>query len=201
MKRFLSLLAIALVSVSLSSSARADDTEKDKTSDAAAAESTTPELHFPPPSTRWKVLATGVFLTGAAWGISFACAEGWPYVSPSLQPTVPTAAHPLIASGPPESSMLKIPVVGPWVALTKIGCGSDQSTCGPSTGARVAAYILDGIVQLGGLALITEAIVMKTEEPAAPKASAFALHYGSLEVKPVPLVSPTVSGMSLIGTF
>ena len=92
------------------------------------------------------------------------------------------------------------PSSGPGSRSARLGCGSDQTTCGPATGARVAAYIIDGIVQLGGLALITEGIVMKTESE-APKASAFTLRRGSFEVTPVPVLSPSMSGLGFAGTF
>src|SRR6185312_7821568 len=155
----LALLAAALLATPRA--ARADDAEKEKAAPAGEKEKarsadTEIELHYPPPSTRWKLLAAGVILTGGVWGVSFGCAEEWPWVDPRLQPKVPSLATPLIPSGPPETPWLKVPVIGPWVALGNMGCGSDQTTCGPAIGARVAAYIIDGIVQLGGLALITE---------------------------------------------
>jgi len=196
-----SLALLAAVLLSAPRVARADDTEKEKDKDKAALVEGEVELHYPPPSTRWKVLAAGVILTGGAWGVSFGCAEEWPWVDPRLQPKVVTATTQLIPSGPPETPWLKVPVIGPWVALGKMGCGSDQTTCGPAIGARVAAYIIDGIVQLGGIALITESIVMKTEEQAAPKDSAFTFRRGSFALSPVPVVTPTMSGLGFSGTF
>jgi hypothetical protein len=208
------LLAAALLSTAAPSrgdeaspagarAAAASDADKDKAAPAdkeKAASPDEPELRYPPPSTRWKVISAGLVVTGIAWGIGFACAQAYPYVDPSLQPTMPTATTPLIPSGPPEGPMLRIPVVGPWAALGKMGCASDETECGVKMGLRAAAYVIDGIVQLGGLALITEGIVMKTES-AAPKASALAIRRGGFEVKPVPMVTPTMSGVGFVGTF
>lgn len=197
------LLALALVLPPIA--ARADDDEKadkEKASPTASAESTTPELHFPPPSTRWKLIAGGVLLTGAAWGISYACAYEWPYIDPSRQPTVPTAFMPLIPSGPPGMAGFKIPIVGPWIALGESGCGSDETSCGVKIGVRAAAYVLDGIVQAAGLALIAEGIFMKTEAPVeTDKKSVLMLHFRGVEVMPVPVVSASMSGLGLAGTF
>jgi hypothetical protein len=195
----LQLFAAAVVAVaSVAPPARADDTDKEK--DKAAATEADLESHYPPPSTRWKVMGAGLFMVAGAYAIGFACAEEWPYINPTLQPSPPTASHPLIPSGPPETKLLKIPIAGPWIALGNLGCGSDQNNCGPATGARVAAYIIDGIVQAGGLALIAEGIFMKTES-AAPKASAFMLRRGGFELKPVPVLSPTMQGIGMAGTF
>ncbi len=196
------LLAAALLAAPRA--ARADDAEKA----APAGEKVKPapiegevELHYPPPSTRWKVLTAGLVLTGGAWGISYAMAVEFPYVDPSLQPKVPTATTPLISSGPPEGPWLKVPIAGPWIALGKMGCASDEPSCGVNMGFRVAGYIFDGIVQLAGLALITEGIVMKTEEPAAPKSSAFTFRRGDFALSPAPVITPSMSGVGFSGTF
>jgi hypothetical protein len=63
--------------------------------------------------------------------------------------------------------------------------------------------VIDGVAQIGGLALIAEALIMKTESAADPTkaTSALGLRHGSFEVTPVPLITPTGSGLSLIGTF
>ncbi len=103
----------------------------------------------------------------------------------------------------PGSAQLKIPIVGPWIALGKSGCASDDPNCsGALVGVRGGLYVLDGIAQIAGLALITEAIVMKTESRPDKKAAVFpALRFRGLEVSAVPVTSPTMHGIGLVGTF
>jgi len=142
-----------------------------------------PVVHYPPPLVRLKLIAFGLLITGGAWGASFGTATNWPTV--------------------PGSAQLKIPVVGPWIALGKSGCAPEDPACGAGTlGLRGALYVLDGIAQIAGLALITEAIVMKTESPSKTKASAFpALRLRGVEVSAVPVTSPLMKGLGLVGTF
>lgn len=144
-----------------------------------------PPRRYPPPIVRLEVAGIGLLITGAAWGASFASGQNWPTV--------------------PGASDLKIPVVGPWMALGKSGCASDETDCegaGAKIGVRAALYVIDGIAQLAGLALIAEAIVMKTE-PAKKKgaSSPFALRLGKVELTPVPVSTPTMTGLGFVGTF
>ncbi len=203
MKRLAPILALAnaLAIVSAAAPARADDDTKD-TKDTKAAAPVAPvdpgaplDVHYPPPLVRLKLITAGVLVTGAAWGISFACAQAWPEVpQPKDGSTVET--------GPPGSNQLKIPIAGPWIALGKSGCAADDPNCGAGKiGIRAALYVLDGIAQLAGLGLIAEAIVMKTEAPPAKKSSFLTIKRGSLEAVPVPITTPTMTGIGFAGTF
>lgn len=142
-----------------------------------------PVVHYPPPLVRLKLIAFGLLITGGAWGASFGTATNWPTV--------------------PGSAQLKIPIVGPWIALGKSGCAPEDPGCSAGTvGVRGALYVLDGIAQIAGLALITEAIVMKTESPSKAKSSAWpALRLRGVEVSAVPVTSPLMKGLGLVGTF
>jgi hypothetical protein len=151
------------------------------------------DVRYPPPIVRLKLIVAGVVVTGLAWGVSLACAASWPYV--------PNPA-PGAESGPPGSGQLKIPVVGPWVMLAQSGCAPDEPYCAAAkVGVRDALLVLDGIVQLAGVALIAEAIVMKTTSTPAKKTSLLGLRVGGVEVTPVPIVTSTVSGFGVGGTF
>jgi hypothetical protein len=140
-------------------------------------------VHYPPPLTRLKLIGFGLLIAGGAWGASFGTATNWPTV--------------------PGSAQLKIPVVGPWIALGKSGCASDDTACGAGTiGVRGALYVLDGLAQLAGLGLIVEAIVMKTESAPEKKTSAWpALRLRGVEVSAVPVTSPLMKGVGIVGTF
>jgi hypothetical protein len=199
--RLAPILAILVASASFSVQARADDDEKKPASSDSAASLD----RYPPFSTRFKVLTAGLVITGAAWGVSFGISRGWPErpchvtLAGSFGPDGKTPC----ASGPPGYNQLAIPVVGPWIALGKSGCPTDNPSCGGgSIGGRGVAYVLDGIIQAAGVALILESIIMKTEPPESKtKTSAFALRYRGVEMTPLPMASPAGVGMGLVGTF
>lgn len=185
MKLVASLLTplACLALLSLSSVARADD----KPGDAGPAASDTTgdavQVRYPPPLVRLKLIGLGLLITGGAWGASFGSGQYWKTV--------------------PGADQLKIPIAGPWMALGKSGCATDDPACAPAKiGVRGAIYVLDGITQIAGLGLIVEAIVMKTESAAPEKKASFlGLRYRGLEVTPVPVTSPTFTGLGLVGTF
>ncbi len=208
--RFTTALVLGLALTAVAPPARAEDGEKPAEKEKAT-EGPAPEVRYPPFSTRFKVLAAGLAITGTAWGISFGAARGWPEqtcVIDALGPAMPGTAGTInrvpCSSGPPGSNQLAIPIVGPWIALAKSGCPTDEPNCSIAKPiVRGVAYVIDGVVQLGGLGLIIESLVMKTESAADPakKTSAFTLRYRGIEATPVPLVGPGATGLSLVGTF
>ena len=222
--RFALALGLALATLAHAPRARADEgdadkgdktTEKEKTADKSADKDkdagAAPELRYPPFSTRFKVLTAGIVVAGAAWGVAFGASRGWPEqtcvigVTGPVTPGSANTPNPIpCQSGPPGSNQLGIPFVGPWIALAKSGCPTDNPACLVATPiGRGFAYVIDGVVQLGGLGLIVQALVMKTESTSDPakKGSALTLHYRGVEMTPVPLAGPGAAGLSLIGTF
>jgi hypothetical protein len=211
MKRLAPAIAASFAAVALLSSsprAQAQDAEKTEKAKPVEPDLTAPvELHYPPPSVRFKVLATGVFVTGAAWGGAFAASRIWPEnpciitVAGAVYPTTMTPC----TSGPAGSHYLSIPIAGPWLALGKIAyCAPDEYNCTAAlTGFRGVAYVVDGVVQVAGLGLILEALIMKTESAADPgkKASAFTMHAGSVELMPIPIATQRMTGLGLTGSF
>ncbi len=162
--RFAQILAVALAATALAAPARAQDGDKavEKEKPAEKESGAAPELRFPPVSTRFKVLAAGVALTGVAWGITFAASRGWPennctiIFNNSYVPGTGVGNIPGVqcSSGPPGSAQLGIPIVGPWIALGKSGCPSDEPGCSVAKPiVRGIAYVVDGVVQLAGLGL------------------------------------------------
>jgi hypothetical protein len=183
MKIVASLTTLALLGAT--ATAHAQEAAAQRPVDVAATPETTdvtPVVHYPPPLVRLKLIGFGLLITGAAWGAAFGSGRNWPTV--------------------PGSRELQIPVVGPWIALGKSGCASDDPGCsGATVGVRGAMYVLDGIAQIAGLALITEAIVMKTESPPQKKSAFPGFRLGGVEVSAVPVTSPTMKGIGLVGTF
>jgi hypothetical protein len=142
--------------------------------DARAEEPEVPR--YPPSSVRPKLIVGGLAIAGVGYGAAFLGAEATPTW--------------------PGTDELKIPVIGPWWALAKNGCPADDPGCDAFVFLRAGLLVLDGLIQAAGLAIVAEAIVMKTEAaPAAPKPAA------AFTWKPAPFVTPTAAGVGFVGTF
>lgn len=181
-----STLAALLVAAPLI--ARADDEkpkdekpspyEKDK---PAEEKSSAVKLRYPPSSVRVPIIVSGLLITGAAWGVAFGCGMGWPEV--------------------PGSKELRIPIVGPWLALGKSGCAPDDPDCGAKVYVRGVLYVIDAITQLAGLGLVAQGIFMKTEAKAKSAAPFLGVKKGDFSLAPVPGAGPSSPGLSVVGTF
>lgn len=153
-------------------------------SPSARAEEPPPEpLRYPPSSVRPKLVAGGLLITGIGYGAAFLGSEAAPNW--------------------PGATELKVPVIGPWWTLALNGCPADDPGCDAFQYLRAGLLVLDGLVQAAGLAIVAEAIVMKTEAaPSAPvKAALSGFQLGGFTVRPSPLVSPTTAGIGFVGTF
>jgi len=144
----------------------------------AETEAETPAPRYPPSSVRPKLIGGGLAITAIAYGVGVVAATSWPDA--------------------PGAESLKIPIVGPWMAIAQNKCGDPTVTdCSGSIWLRGLLTGLGGIAQLGGLALVAEAIIMKTEatapKPAESEQSAF--------IMPVPIVAPNMTGLGLVGRF
>src|SRR6187402_796131 len=100
-----------------------------------------PDAANPPSSVRLKLALGGVAVAGGAYAMSYAMASNFPEV--------------------PGTTELKIPVVGPWLALGKSGCATDDPDCGAKVVLRGFFLVIDGLAQIGGVGLIAEAVFMK----------------------------------------
>lgn len=135
-----------------------------------------PPPRYPPSSVRAKLIVGGITLFALSYGAGFLASE--------LAPTQPGAAK------------LQIPFVGPWIGISQNKCVEYGSTdCTPELVGRAFGYSVAGLAQLGGLALVTEGLVMKTQAvaPTPPPETAF--------IAPVPIVSPTMLGFGFVGRF
>jgi hypothetical protein len=162
-------ITLGALAITTTSSARADDTAEATTATTPAKESPSP-----PSSVRLKLALGGVAVAGGAYAMSYAMASNFPEV--------------------PGMGQLKIPVVGPWLALGKSGCATDDPDCGAKVVLRGFFLVIDGLAQIGGLGLIAESVFMKTD-PAAPKKAA------AFTIRPTPLVGGSVTGIGFVGTF
>ena len=134
---------------------------------------------YPPTAARWRILVAGLGITAVAYGGAALMGGLW--------------------EGVPGGDYLFIPVAGPWIALGMSGCGPDEEStpgegdCEALIGVRAAIYVVDGLLQIGGLGLVGQSIFMTTESETAAPASATIL--------PAPIVTPTMTGFGVVGTF
>ncbi len=153
-------------------------TEAPPTSSAVVTPDDEVIVKYPPPGARWRALVAGSGMTLVAYGGSALMGALWDQV--------------------PGSDMLFIPVAGPWIALGQSGCAPDEETtpgqgdCEALIGLRAALFIVDGLVQAAGLAIVGEGIFMKTEDPDAPPKAA---------ILPMPIVTENSIGLGVMGTF
>ena len=139
-------------------------------------------VRYPPSSVRTKLVVGGILVAGIGYGAAFLGSEA--------------------ALNWPGAQELKAPVIGPWWALALNGCPKDDPGCDAFQYLRAGLLVVDGLVQLAGLAIVAEAIVMKTEAtPAKPAKALTSFTFGTFTVHPAPLVSPTTAGLGFVGTF
>jgi hypothetical protein len=129
-------------------------------------------MRYPPSSVRVGIIGGGAVVFGISYGLSAFSATQWP--------------------GVPGSKWLYAPIIGPWAALGLNGCSPPKTSCTAIFWVRNILYVLDGIAQAGGAALIGEGVFMTTEADAPPAKAGFTV---------LPTLSPTETGLSVLGTF
>jgi hypothetical protein len=154
----------------------------------------------PPESARPRIVLTGIALTAVWYGAGVGTSYLW--------------------SKAPNAHDLRLPIVGPWMALGDIGCGPRESHCPKGIIVlRTALAVLSGIGQVGGLAVATEGVFMSSADTAAGASSSNATpapgdgpEAGSSSSGPrasraernwaaVPVVLPTGAALSFVGRF
>jgi hypothetical protein len=130
---------------------------------ARAEEPTIDEVRYhptelPPDGARARVLITGAALTVGWYGVGVGTSYLWPDAK--------------------NARDLRVPVVGPWMALGSVGCGTHESNCRDAiVVVRTALAVLSGVGQAGGLLAFAEGLFMNTgnaasEAPSTPGGAA-----------------------------
>jgi hypothetical protein len=152
-----------------------------------------PEVRYPPSSVRPKLILGGLVISGVAYAAAAVTAVNWPEEFRNDKGDVVPVTG---------SSRLMIPIVGPWMTLSLIGCTTQDSAGNPDCGAwPYVRGVLDGIVQLAGFGLIGEGIFMKTEAKSAPQKSLALGLPGGVTLYPVPMTTGRFTGLGFVGTF
>lgn len=101
------------------------------------------EEAYPPHSARWKVFAAGLGTTAGFYAIAQPFAYGY--------------------SSTPGVKHLRIPIVGPWMALYDNVCVGGCNRY--AYWVRNAAMVLDGLGQAGGIFIMLESLFIPTFDP------------------------------------
>lgn len=157
---------------------------------AAHAEEPADEVRrYPPSSVRSKLVIGGLTLTGLAYGAAALSGTQWDDV--------------------PGADALKVPVVGPWIALGQSGCAPDDPDCGFILYFRGFLYVLDGFIQAGGLGIAGEGLFMTTEADAVDATDTAAAEDAEADrtlgvfddIAVMPVVTPNATGFGVVATF
>lgn len=162
------------------------------TPEARASEPTEPPIdhdpkRHPSPSARTNLLIAGAAVGVGSYGIAYGTSYLW--------------------SDAPTADDLRLPVVGPILAVTGAGCGSGEVGCGTfAVVLRTVMATLSGVGQLGGLGLLIEGIFVPTE---APERSSATLQQGEISGRTQastrwfvsPVASEDTVGFSVSGQF
>ncbi len=98
---------------------------------------------LPPAPVKWNLIGAGLGTTLAF----YAAAQPFSYAWPDT----------------PGVRELRIPVVGPWMALAQSGCADTDPDCSIAwVAARSVLMVLDGLGQIGGLGIALEGLLVST---------------------------------------
>jgi hypothetical protein len=141
---------------------------------------------LPPDAARSRVLWVGVALTAGWYGASVGTSYLW--------------------ADAPNARDLRLPVVGPWLALGDVGCGSRESSCTNATVvARTALAIMSGVGQIGGILALTEGLFMPTgsaqKAAQAPRGATHDARRAGVSWAAVPVALPSGAGVEVVGRF
>ena len=135
-----------------------------------------PEEDLPPPSAPENHLIGGAAMTVGWYGVGVGTSFLW--------------------SDAPGAEELRIPVAGPWMSLAETGCPKDDPDCSIVIVILQAVLTtLSGVGQVGGLAVMGEALFVPTREPRT------ASQTREVAAQVQPLVSSDRIGLGVAGTF
>jgi hypothetical protein len=99
---------------------------------------------YPPPLSRWGVIAVGLGTTALAYGAGV----GMSYAFPNA----------------PGAEDLRTPIIGPWMAIANNGCAPGDTECSRVwIVMRSIGTAIGGLAQAGGILVAIEGILMPTQ--------------------------------------
>jgi len=136
---------------------------------------------YPPPSARRNLVIAGLASTAAWYGAAVAASYAWP--------------------DEPATKDLRIPVAGPWMALTHTGCDGRADCSKVLVVIGAIATTLDAIGQAAGLALAAEGLFMPTQEPKRERATLRLDGHKDFALRPTFDAGKNTVGFGVLGVF
>jgi len=136
---------------------------------------------YPPPSARRNLVIAGLGSTAAWYGAALAASYAWP-------DTV-------------GANDLRIPVAGPWMALSHSGCGNVSDCSKVIVVLRAIATTLDAIGQAAGLAIAAEGLFMPTQERKRERATPLDDRASGFKLRPTFDAGKNTVGFGVLGVF
>lgn len=137
---------------------------------------------FPPPGSKLTVLGVGLGTLAGFYAPALTASLVWPDA--------------------PGGESLRYPVVGPWIALADTGCPDDNPDCSIVWPVfRAVLTSLDGVGQVGGVALVGEGIWLRTRRRSERQLGPLSVTLGHrpgqrVSLRPVPFLEGP-QGMAL----
>jgi hypothetical protein len=189
--RVLFNFGLTLCSTSVASPAFAQEAPESPAPAAPApvAAEAAPVADLPPPSAKTTHIVAGLATTAVSYGL--ALGASYLYAEEDFR----------------GSKDLRIPVVGPWMALGKTGCPTSSPDCSTATLVIGAVLtIIDGVAQAGGLGIVGEGLFLNTSSaPTTRKAElgpSAQRHANGPTVRAVPMnFGKDGAGLGFVGTF
>jgi hypothetical protein len=167
--------ALALLALAAPRNAQAEEPIPDPDELPASAKPAA-EPDLPPPSTRLNLALTGIGVTAGFYGAALGSSLIW--------------------SKGPWADEIRIPIVGPWMAMPYFKCGNEPN-CGTALViARGVLAGLDAIGQTGGVLVALESLFVPT---ASAKRAARTRRLEHARVRPVPFAGRDGFGLSIVG--
>ena len=156
--------------------------------DARAEEPTIDQVEYhpaelPPDGARTRAILVGLALTAGWYGASVGTSYLW--------------------ADAPNASDLRLPVVGPWMALGDTGCGPKEGSGCTTVAvvARTTLAVISGVGQAGGLFAIVEGLLMDTGSNAPASASLGRDSASKPSWAAAPVMLSGGAGLQVVGSF
>jgi len=126
-----------------------------------------PKPDLPAPATRLNLALTGVGMTAGFYGAALGASLIW--------------------NNGAWAPAMRVPIVGPWMAMPDLKCGTNELNCNTAlVVVRIVLAGIDGVGQAGGVLVALESLFLPVQSQTRAKRASAPQH---ARVRPVPFVA------------